>query len=217
MTIRFWNVAGGTRILALGATLSLAPWALAAQVPDSLASPQEVTLQPGDLLRVQIWREETLSGDFLVNERGLVVLPMLGPIEVAGRPVPALRDSLLAAYSTQLRNPSINIVPLRRVYVLGEVGSPGLYPVDPTITLAGVIALAEGATPSGDLRNIQISRNGEVIQESVQAGTTLTAADVRSGDQVFVGRRSWFERNSTFLVSLLVSVPGIIASILALR
>jgi protein involved in polysaccharide export with SLBB domain len=171
------------------------------------------TLRPGDLLRVSIWREQDLSGEFLVNERGVVTLPMLGDQSVTGIAVDQLRDALIAAYREQLRNPSITITPLRRVNVLGEVGKPGLYPVDPTISLAGAIAMAGGATPTGDLNRIRIIRDGQVLHERVAAAESLTAADVRSGDQIVVDRRGWFDRNSTFLVSAILSVTSIVISL----
>jgi polysaccharide export outer membrane protein len=176
-----------------------------------------VVLQPGDALQVTIWREEELSGEFPVDSRGFVILPLLGERQVTVTAFGALREQLLAEYRQQLRNPSINLVPLRRVYVLGEVNKPGLYSVDPTISLTGVVALAEGATPAGDLRRIRVLRDGEMIVNRVAPERSLAAADVRSGDQVFVDRRGWFERNSTFLISATLSIPGIIATILALR
>ncbi|MBV9774290.1 MAG: polysaccharide biosynthesis/export family protein, partial [Gemmatimonadetes bacterium] len=153
-----------------------------------------VTLRPGDLIRVAVWREEDLSGEFPVNERGIVVLPLLGEREVTGIPIERLRDVLLEEYRKQLRNPSIQITPLRRVVVLGEVAKPGLQEVDPTITLAGAIALAGGPTPLGDMRRIRIVREGTVLQDRAAMETKLSSIDIRSGDQIFVGSRSWLER-----------------------
>lgn len=162
-------------------------------------SPDRVTLAPGDMLRITVWREPDMSGDFLVDELGIVTLPLLGKINVREIPLANLRDTLIAAYSVQLRNPTITVTPLRRVFVLGEVAKPGLYPADPTVTLAGVIALAGGATPGGDLRRIRVVRDGSVIASRVTAGSTLGMTDIRSNDQVFVDRRGWLDRNSTLL------------------
>jgi polysaccharide export outer membrane protein len=180
------------------------------------ASPStgEVSLMPGDLIRVSIWREGDLSGDFLVDPQGSVVLPLLGEVKVTGTPLSELRDSLLAEYSRQLRNPSITITPLRRIYVLGEINRPGLLIVDPTVTLAGAIALAGGANHQGDLRKIQIVRDGSVIVHTASPTVGLTQLDIRSGDQILVGRRSWFDRNSTFLVSAILSVTSIVITLL---
>ncbi|MDQ3521177.1 MAG: SLBB domain-containing protein [Gemmatimonadota bacterium] len=169
---------------------------------------EKVTLQPGDLVRAQIWREGDLSGDFLVDQNGIVTLPLLGEQRVTGIPIGELRTVLLQQYRVELRNPSINITPLRRLNVLGEVTKPGLYPVDPTISLVEVVAQAGGATESGDLRRIRIVRGGEVIREGIRPGETLSTLDIRSGDQILVERRTWLDRNSTSLATALLSIVG---------
>lgn len=180
------------------------------------AGDRGVTLQPGDVISVQIWREPDLSGSFLVDEQGIVVLPLLGEKRVVDVPIRALREMLVEEYRVQLRNPSITITPLRRIHVLGEVTKPGLYEVDPTITLAAAVALAGGATQVGDLNRIRIIRGESMLMERVGATAALTAVDIRSGDQILVDRRSWFERNSTFLISVGLSIPSVIAGILVL-
>lgn len=178
------------------------------------ALPQDFSLQPGDLLKVEVWRERDLSGEFPVDTDGTLVLPLLGVHRVQGVPYTQLRDSLMAGYQRQLRNPSITLVPLRRVSVFGEVNRPGVYTLDPTMTLAGAVASAGGATVNGDVRKIRIVRGSSVIQSSLGGTETLTAANVRSGDQIIVDRRTWLDRNSPVVISALISVVGIVASIL---
>lgn len=178
------------------------------------AQQQVATLRPGDAIRVEIWREGDLSGDFTVAVDGTVTLPLLGRQRLVDLPLEMLRDTLTAQYRVHLRNPSINVTPIRRVTVLGEVQRPGLYGADPTIALAGLVALAGGATPEGSLQRIRIVRDGQVLQERVGAGETLTSADVRSGDHIIVDQKSWFSRNTTFVVSTILSLGGIITSII---
>jgi protein involved in polysaccharide export with SLBB domain len=199
-------------ILAAAAALLLALPA-PAQTEGGGALPQDFSLVPGDLLKVAVWREPDLSGEFPVDQDGTLVLPLLGQRRVAGVPWPVLRDSLMADYQRQLRNPSISIFPLRRVSVFGYVARPGVYTLDPTLTLAGAIAMAGGASPEGDVRRIRIVRGGESMEHGLGGTETLTAADVRSGDQIIVERRSWMDRNSPIMVSALLSVLGIIASV----
>ncbi|HET7233299.1 MAG TPA: polysaccharide biosynthesis/export family protein [Longimicrobium sp.] len=204
-------------VLLLSLVLPLAQGAAAqgGQPPaQGVQAQQSAFLRPGDAIRVQIWREGDLSGEFPVNVNGMVTLPLLGELKLTDVPTDSLRDFLLEKYRVHLRNPSINITPLRRVNVLGEVQRPGMYAVDPTISLAGVVALAGGTTPDGDLNRIQIVREGAVIQERVGAAQTLTAADIRSGDQVMVERRGWFSRNTALVVSALISVTSIVTSII---
>lgn len=202
------------RAVALFVLIASIPSNMAAAQQEQRALAEAVTLRPGDAIRVEIWREEDLSGTFQVDDLGAVTLPLVGVKQVTGIPMQRLREVLIEEYQIHLRNPSINITPLRRVNILGEVQEPGLYPVDPTISLAGAVALAGGATPNGDLGRIRIIREGRVIHERVGAGETLRNMDIHSGDQILVERRSWFDRNSTFLVSALLSVTSIVTSII---
>lgn len=172
-----------------------------------------VTLLPGDVVRVEIWQEKDLSGEFLVDENGMATFPMLGDTRVTGIPMSELRRVLVERYTVHLRNPSISITPLRRINVLGEVNKPGVYLVDPTISLAGAVALASGATASGDLNRIRVIRNGQVLRDRISASAALNSIDVRSGDQILVQQRNWFSRNSTFVVSMLLTATSILITV----
>jgi protein involved in polysaccharide export with SLBB domain len=193
-------------------TLALLVPGLSAQVPSGQPGPP--SLLPGDALALQIWREPDLSGRFIVDEDGIVTLPLLGRIHVTGIPIPQLRDQLIEGFERQLRNPAITVIPLRRIYVLGEVNRPGLLEVDPTVTLAGAVALAGGANWEGDLRRLRIMRDGVVLAREIGPEADLLSMDIRSGDQIFVGRRRWIERHSTFLVSATIGVASIIVTLL---
>jgi protein involved in polysaccharide export with SLBB domain len=189
------------RLLLAAALLVLAPAAARAQ-----SAADQVMLRPGDLLRVSIWREADLSGDFQVDEAGSVTLPMLGVRPVANVPMSQLREGLMREYLQQLRNPSITITPLRRINILGEVQHPGLYPVDPTISLLGALALAGGTNLEGDLRRITLTRAGTSIAQRLSATESLDHLDVRSGDQIVVERRSFGSRNSATVVAGVISL-----------
>lgn len=191
----------------------LLPNAVAAQSGEP-ASREPLTLGPGDSIRLQVYKETDMDGEYLVNEDGVVTLPLLGDRNVVGIPVGRLRQQLIADYQTFLRNPAISVTPLRRVSVLGAVEKPGIYSVDPTFSLAEAVALAGGASAEGDTRRVQILRRGQVLREKVSGGEILRDIDIRSGDQIVVQRRGWFARNSTFVVSAIISATGLISSII---
>lgn len=173
--------------------------------PQDTSADAAVGLTPGDVLRVVIWREPDLSGEFIVDTDGVVTLPMIGVQRVTGIPLGQLRTRIMEQYRVNLRNPSISVTTLRRIQVLGQVNRPGLYNLDPTVTLSGAIATASGASPLGDLRRIRLVRNGKTFAARVGGNETLNTLDVRSGDQIYVGERSWIDRNSAFLVGALIS------------
>src|SRR5579884_4006115 len=151
-----------TLLMTIAASVAFASVSVAgAQIQQS--TEPSFTLEPGDVVQATVWREKDLTGKFEVDEEGRLTLPMIGVVHVLGRPWPQLRDSLLTEYQRQLRNPSVILTPLRRVEVLGDVTKPGQYLADPTLSLAGVIALAGGASPDGDLHHVRVVRQGKTI------------------------------------------------------
>ena len=124
--------------------------------------------------------------------------------------------NVMQDYLSELRNPSIELVPFRSVYVLGEVNLPGRYNVHPANdNLAGAVSLAGGATPDGDVTNMRIVRDGIIVLDGIAGEQRLAELGIRSGDQLFIGRRGWLDRNSTFIASAILSLSGIVVAILA--
>ena len=169
-------------------------------------------LRPGDVIRLRIWREPDLSGDFPVDETGTVTFPKIGAFRVFDYTTAALKAKLLESYAVYLRNPSVEVTMLRRINVLGAVQRPGLYPIDPTMTIADALAVAGGATPSGDQHHVVLVRNGVRVTEALSAETSIAETPLRSGDQLFVPERSFIVRNSGLVAaSLSVTASLIIA------
>lgn len=156
-------------------------------------------LRAGDVVRLRIWQEPDLSGEFAVDESGHVVLPRLGPVR-ADRSPEAVRREIQEGYGAFLNHSSIDIVLLRRVQVLGAVRSPGLYHVDPTMNISDVLALAGGATGQGRLEGLELVRNGQRIAANLSPLTTVGSSPLRSGDQLFVPEKSWISRNPGIVV-----------------
>ena len=182
----------------------------------SVQDPEELLLMPGDILRVAVWREPDLSGDFQVDQNGTLVLPLLGKLVVTDRAWNIVKNDLMQDYLRDLRNPSIELTPFRNVYVLGEVNLPGRYNVHPTDdNLAGAVSLASGVTPDGDVTNMRIVRDGVIILDGIAGEQRLSELGIRSGDQLFIGRRGWLDRNSTFIASAVLSFTGILVAIFA--
>jgi protein involved in polysaccharide export with SLBB domain len=173
-------------------------------------------LQPGDVVQLNIWREPDLSGEFQVDQSGRVVLPKIGPVSVQGRPVAEVEDSIRSAFDRYLRNPSIDVVMLRRINILGQVGQPGLYPVDPTMTVADAIALAGGMLPDARQDEIELLRGEHRLTTQITERTRITDLGLRSGDQLYVPERSWMARNSGLVATLAATViSGTISLIIA--
>jgi polysaccharide export outer membrane protein len=169
---------------------------------------------PGDRIALKVFQEEEMSDTFNVAENGVVILPRLGAVPVAGSQVSTLQDSLRLAYGRYLRNPAVEVTVLRRIGVHGEVEEPGLYLVDLTMTLRDLIARAGGITDGGDPDEIYIVRGGERIRFGRGETARFVTAELRSGDQVLVGQRPWIERNSLAFASTAATVIALMLPIL---
>lgn len=166
----------------------------------------ENPLRPGDVIRLQIWQEPEMSGEYTINDVGVVTLPRLGRMEVTGLPPAQLERQIVEAYDRLFRHSSIEVRLLRRVQILGAVRQPGLYPVDATMTVSDALALAGGATPQGEMDRIELIRNGERIDARLSIDTRIADSPLQSGDQIFVPERSWFERHSGALAAGMMSL-----------
>jgi protein involved in polysaccharide export with SLBB domain len=152
-------------------------------------------VQPGDLIRLKVWREPDMSGDVVVDASGEATLPRLGPLRVTGWAPDSLRRHLVSSYAKYLRDPAIDVTVLPRVTILGAVRTPGVQNVDPTLTIADALALAGGVAGDGKQGKIELRRRGAKIPVSLSMTARLADTPVRSGDQLFVPQRSWLSRN----------------------
>jgi polysaccharide export outer membrane protein len=204
------------RILLLAGAAGAAALPAPAQQPAVKATGQDY-VQPGDVVKLWIWREEELSGEFLVPETGVVVFPKIGPQQVTAMPMPQLRDTLLVEFRKFLRNPSIEISFLRRVNILGAVRKPGVYPLDPTMTVAMAIAMAEGSTPDGRGDRVELLRDGQRLVANINQRTRIAELPIQSGDQLYVPERSWVSRNTGLVATVVSGVFGLLSVFLALN
>src|SRR4030095_15198669 len=124
-------------------------------------------LRPGDVVRLRVWREPDLTGEFPVDEAGTVVLPKIGPTHVTSDAPELLKARIVAEYSRFLNHTSIDVTFLRRIQVLGAVRQPGVYPVDPTMTISDVLAVAGGMTGDGDPRRLELIRDGKRLEATI--------------------------------------------------
>jgi polysaccharide export outer membrane protein len=163
------------------------------------------TLGPGDGLRLRIYREPDLSGEYVVDERGIVVLPKIGEWRVTGIPADSVRGTIRAALRQFLATESIEITPFRRVAVTGAVLKPGLYPVDPSMSVADALILAGGVAPIGKERVVELRVAGAQTGTEISAETRAWDTGAGGTRQLHVPQKPWAQRNGTLLASLTIS------------
>lgn len=195
-------------------------WIFAASASPAAAQEQpvrasvraSVVLRPGDRVRLKVWREPDLSGDFVIDEDGIVVFPKVGRLDVQKISTDSLKALLIARYAESLRSPSVEVTVLRKVNVLGAVKNPGLYYVDPTTTVADALALAGGVSPEGKQNSFQLLRDGKRLPVELSRDSRLADSPLQPGDQLRVPQRSWLSRNTALVAGALTSVAIIFAA-----
>lgn len=113
------------------------------------ATPVTYRLTNGDKIKVTVYNEQDLTGEFQVNSLGNVSFPLAGDIPAAGATVSEFEHRLTAKLRKGLvRNPrvSVEVSSYRPFNVIGEVKNAGQYPYRPGITLNDAIAMAGGFT-----------------------------------------------------------------------
>ncbi|HET7548707.1 MAG TPA: polysaccharide export protein EpsE [Usitatibacter sp.] len=127
-----------------------------AEIPTAAADAALESLGVGDQLRVTVFRNPELTTEGRITERGTILFPLIGEVQVAGM-TPAQAG---AAIAKKLRDgkfvvhPEVNValaqVNSRQVAVLGAVNKPGRYPIDSQNSkLTDFLAAAGGIAPAG--------------------------------------------------------------------
>ena len=150
-------------------------------------------MRPGDVVKIQVFGHNELSGEFPIDENFLLLLPIVGEFSVDSMTVGVLRARIRREFGQLYTQSFVSVVPLFRVSVLGEVVHPGLFSVDPTMTIYEVVAMAGGSTRNARENKIRLLRGGQEVALPINAAAlaraTLREIGVRSGDQVYVPRK----------------------------
>ena len=148
----------------------------------------------GDAIKVTVFQQPDLTLETRVDEKGSILMPLVGNIKVAGQTTNAAATQIAEALKRgkYLNNPQVNValttVRSRQVSVLGMVAKPGRYPLDETSSqLADVIAAAGGILPTGS-ETVLVTRDGKE-QRVALIGKPLT---LRGGETVYVERAPMF-------------------------
>ncbi len=173
---------------------------------------ESVALRPGDAIRLKVWREPDLSGDYMVDEGSLVTLPRLGRLSVAGLPIDTVKARVIRGYEeilSQIVGSSVEVTALFRIHVVGAVRNPGLYSADPTMTVADALGLAGGVSASGRGNQVILVRDGR-RSARLARGTRLVELSLRSGDELYVPQGAWLGRNAGLVVGAVSAAASVL-------
>jgi polysaccharide export outer membrane protein len=165
---------------------------------EAIASSDQYVIGPEDLLYINVWREEALTRAVPVRADGKISLPLVDEVRAAGLTPLQLKQSLTEKLKNFIDNPSVSVVVTEansfKVYVTGEVRTPGVYRLRSETTLLQIIPMAGGFTDWANQKKILIIRKegGKESRITANYRKILEGEDPRSnvvlkpGDTVIV-------------------------------
>jgi polysaccharide export outer membrane protein len=194
------------RNILLGALLALLT------APLALAQSAGYRIQPGDQLAITVLEDDTLNRTTLVLPDGRISVPLAGSIQAAGRSVESVESTIADRLSSNFAvRPSVFVsvvsvseeVETFPIFVVGQVGEPGLREVEPGTTMLQAIALAGGLDRFAATKRIQLRRaDPSTGQERLyifnynaveRGGAIQSMITLREGDVIVVPERRLFE------------------------
>jgi polysaccharide export outer membrane protein len=157
--------------------------------PEATFEPGDYVLGSGDKLRVIVFGEDSLGGEFVISGTGKVSLPLIGDVQAAGKTVRDFQDTVRAALANgYLRDPRVSaeVLNYRPFYILGEVNKPGDYPYISGLSVTNAIATAGGFTYRANTKKVFIRRAGETSENPHALDGSLM---IQPGDTVRVVER----------------------------
>ncbi len=158
-----------------------------------MASAQQASvyrLSPGDKVKVTVFNEEDLTGEFQVNDSGNVAFPLAGEVPAAGQSVAEFKDGLTRTLQGRyVKNPrvAVEMVNYRPFNVFGEVRNAGQYQYRPGMTVQDAVAMAGGYTYRANTRVLYVRRSEASGESTVKTdGERVT---VLPGDNIRVPER----------------------------
>ena len=147
------------------------------------------TLGTGDKLRINVFGQPELSGEFVVDGTGAISLPLIGQVTAIGLSTQELETTIAANLSNGfLLEPRVSaeVINYRPFYILGEVGRPGEYPFNSGLTVLNAVAAAGGFTYRANKKVVFI-KSADGNQEMPFELDTNTV--VKPGDTLRIGER----------------------------
>ncbi len=165
---------------------------LPAGTADLTEAAHEYQLGPGDRVRLNVFGEDALSGEFLISNRGNVSVPLVGDVKAGGQTIEAfektVEDKLVATDMVRTPRVSVDVLAYRPFYILGEVSTPGQYPYAIGMTLTKAGATAGGFNYRANTQVVYVTREGEARETPLQ----VTAATwIGPGDTIRIAERSF--------------------------
>lgn len=146
-------------------------------------------LGSGDQVRISVFGEPDLSGEFQIDGQGTFTMGLIGNVLADSLTPRQLENHVAQLYADgYLVNPqiSVEVLNFRPFFILGEVRNPGSFAYREGLTVLNAVALAGGFTFRADEDDIEITRGGDTTKDPEEAGLNT---QVKPGDMIRVTER----------------------------
>jgi len=209
--MRYSALFGTAALVLLSTSYLVAQTAVRGTEPNVEFPSEGIGLNPGDAVRITVWRKPELSGQFSVSVDGTVANPFYLGVQVAGVPFSVAADRVRSHIERFEAQPMVLVEPLYRVAVIGQVRRPDSFAFGPEVTIAQAVTLAGGLTEAAKPDQVWLLRgNQRMLVDLQQPEVGLAHTSVRSGDYILAERRQNILREYIFpTVGLLGSAASI--------
>jgi polysaccharide export outer membrane protein len=155
-----------------------------------------VTVGSQDLLDVRVFGEPELSGPFRVTRRGMIRVPLIGLVHIAGLTPTEIEEKLRKELQRFLRDPQVTVVVKdylsKKIFVFGEVNRPGTFAYESNMSIVQAITLAGGFTKSAWKNRTSVTRIIDGVEKKIEIPVEAIGEgsqknfELRPGDIVFV-------------------------------
>jgi len=166
----------------------------------SHAEKKTYKVNPGDLIEINVWKEEGMLLEVLVRPDGGISFPLVGDLTVQNLSLVDIEKAVTEKLRQYLADPVVTVSAKQllgnKIYVIGQVNKPGEYIVNKYVDVMQVLSMAGGMTPFAAVNNIIILRRDE---SGKQRAIEFEYGELASGDEL--------EQNIMMQVGDVVVVP----------
>ena len=143
------------------------------------------TAQPGDVLQVNVWKEEGLQQDVLVRPDGGISFPLVGDFKAKGLSLEQIQEVISERLTKYISDPVVSVsagqLMGHKIFVIGKVNKPDQFHVNRYVDVMQALSLAGGMTPFASVNNILILRRDDKGEEKA---IKFRYGDVEDGDDL---------------------------------
>lgn len=151
---------------------------------DAITTAEIYRIQPGDVLEVSVWKEESLLKQVLVRPDGGISFPLVGNVSAAGKSVDELQDLITERLTKYIPDPVVTVstqaLTGNKIYVIGKVARPGEIVANRYMDVVQALSVAGGMTPFAAANKVKVLRR----ENGVMTAIPFRYGDIENGEDL---------------------------------